>query len=262
MFRLYIDEVGNDDLTHTHKDSERYLSLTGVAMRLDHARRALAPNMDWIKTTVFEPEFDDGPVILHRTDILGKKGPFQILGHPDKADLFDRAMLRLIRSHDYAVITALIDKQWMLRQRHWRNPHPYHYLMEILVEKYVRFLEREGSIGDIMPESRGSTTDARLQRAYSETRANGTPYVTTAAIAKALPSAALKFRHKRANIAGLQLCDLLAHPSHMNLRHRMKHAVILGPFASKIAPILESEKYDRNPATGRVLGYGIKYLPQ
>jgi hypothetical protein len=169
--------------------------------------------------------------------------------------------MRLIKSSEYAVITALIDKQWMLRQQHWQKTHPYHYLMEILVEKYVRYLEREGSVGDIMPESRGKK-DGLLQQAYDETRANGTPWVTKAAIAKALPGARLKCRHKRDNIAGLQLCDLLAHPSHINIRRRMKHAVTPGVFALEVATILEEEKYDRSPATGKVVGYGIKYLPQ
>jgi hypothetical protein len=37
-YRLYVDEVGNDDLAHVQNELHRYLSLTGVAMSLDYAR--------------------------------------------------------------------------------------------------------------------------------------------------------------------------------------------------------------------------------
>lgn len=261
MYRLYLDEVGNDGLTHVHEDNERFLSLTGVAMRVDYAQGPLTVNLNWIKQEVFAPAFDDPPIILHRVDIMNYRGAFQVLRQDDKRDLFDRAIYRLMDSAEYVVITALIDKQWMMRQTHWAKKHPYHYLMEILVEKYVRFLGREKSIGDIMPESRDAK-DKLLAAAYADIRANGTTWVKSAAIASSIPSAKLKFRKKKDNVAGLQLCDLLAHPSHINVRRRMNHAVTPGDFANKVIPLLEGKKYDRNPATGRILGYGIKHLPQ
>lgn len=43
MYRLYIDEVGTDDMIHLEEDNHRYLSLTGVAMEVNHARDHLAP---------------------------------------------------------------------------------------------------------------------------------------------------------------------------------------------------------------------------
>jgi hypothetical protein len=38
MYRLYVDEVGTDDMTNLEDDNHRYLSLTGVAMEVSHAR--------------------------------------------------------------------------------------------------------------------------------------------------------------------------------------------------------------------------------
>jgi hypothetical protein len=43
LYRLYVDEVGTDAITHLDKDKHRYLSLTGVAMDLEHAARKLEP---------------------------------------------------------------------------------------------------------------------------------------------------------------------------------------------------------------------------
>lgn len=49
MYRLYVDEVGTDDLTHLDDDNNRYLSLTGVAMKITVARDDLGPRLDAIK---------------------------------------------------------------------------------------------------------------------------------------------------------------------------------------------------------------------
>jgi hypothetical protein len=260
MYRLYVDEVGTDDLTHSDKDMHRYLSLTGVAIKQGHARDELEANLNWIKSEVFDQDPDDVPLIFHRTDIVGRKGPFGVLKDLQKTNLFDRAVLRLVEVADFAVITALIDKHWMLRQRHWANRDPYVFLMGILAEKYVRFLERRDEIGDLMPEARKGEKDARLQAAFTAVRDRGTEYVTSDRIKSALRGKALKFRTKENNVAGLQLCDLLAHPSHMNVRRHMGHNVTLGPFAEKIVAILEEGKYDRS-SNGKIVGYGIKHLP-
>jgi len=261
MYRLYVDEVGTDDLTHTVKDHHRYLSLTGVAMRVDYSGAELTPNMNWIKLNVLKHD-PDTPIILHRKDIMARKGGFQCLNDPVVADRFDRSIMRLIKGADYRVMTALIDKQWMLKQQHWSKTHPYHYLMEILVEKFVQFLERQRAIGDIMPESRQGKPDQRLQQAYSDVREAGTTFIPKARIASAIRAAKLKFREKKENVAGLQLCDLLAHPSHIYVRQQMGHAVAPGAFCQRVCTALTESKYDRASGSGKIVGYGIKHLPQ
>lgn len=261
MFRLYLDEVGTDGLTSLDKDKHRYLSLTGVAMRRDHARDHLTPYLNTLRAEIFQHDPDEPPIILHRKKILGFKGPFEKLRDATIRAEFDKAILQCFAQTDYTVITVLIDKQWMLRQRHWTKTHPYHWLMEVIAEKYAQFLERKNDIGDIMPESRGKQSDTALQLAFEAVRAAGTDFVERARIETAIPAKSLKFRRKPDNISGLQLCDLLAHPSHIHVRGRMEHDVTLGPFATKIIHILWDQKYDRSPYNGNVLGYGIKHFP-
>lgn len=260
MYRLYIDEVGTDGLTNLDKDKHRFLSLTGIAMRVDHARDYLEPALNKIKAEIFDHD-PDAPLVFHRKELMGFKGPYQRLRDANTGQAFNEAILATFADAKYAVITALIDKAWMLKQYHWSNQHPYHYLMEILVEKYVQFLERCGDIGDLMPESR-QDKDVLLQAAYDGVRAKGTNFVDAKRIASSLRGDKLKFRRKEHNVAGLQLCDLLAHPSHIYTRHLMKHQVTLGPFSTQVCGILIGQKYDRSPWNGKVVGYGIKHLPQ
>ncbi len=258
LFRLYLDEVGTDDLTHTIIDNHRFLSLTGVILEVRDARDHLSPWLNEVKTEVFDYDVDE-PLILHRKDILQKKGPYYILRDPFVEQAFNAKISRIVSDVNYTMISVLIDKQWMLAQRHWETKHPYHYLMEILVEKYVQFLERNNSIGDIMPEARQGKPDRMLQEAFLEIRNSGTHYLKAERISSVLRGEKLKFRTKKQNIGGLQLCDLVAHPSHFYIRDRLGHDVNLGQYARHLIQIFENSKYDRS-AAGQIVGYGVKWF--
>lgn len=259
MYRLYVDEHGTDDVTSVEGDNERYLSLTGVAMRIPTARDVLAPALAQLKADIFEHDPDD-PIILHRKKIVKGSGPFGVFcKNPQLRYEFDTKIKKIKFDTDYVVITALIDKRAMLRNLRWVNKQPYHYLMEILVEKYAQFLIRQNEIGDIMPEARLGKSDERLQAAYMQVRGNGTYYVSAAQLRERIPSSNLKFRVKRDNVAGLQLADLLAHPSHMIVRQHMGHAVNLGTYCTEMKTLLMCHKYDRSQ-WGKVVGYGMKWL--
>lgn len=135
-FRLYVDEVGNDDLTHVADERHRYLSLTGIILQNDYARDSATPRLVALKAEIFRHD-PDAPVILHRKDLVNRRGPFGVLGDEALCRRFDETLLRYLCETDYTVITAVIDKKAMLAQRHWRENHPYHFLMNILVEKFA-----------------------------------------------------------------------------------------------------------------------------
>lgn len=259
-YRLYVDEVGNDDLGNVADVRHRYLSLTGVAIHHDHVRDHATPNLNRIKADIFRQHDPDQPVILHRKEIMNKRGVFGVLNDGTVCAEFDRRLLDYLRQTEYTVFTCLLDKKGMLAQQHWRQNHPYHYMMEILVEKYTQWLERQGDTGDIMPEMRRGEKDKALQRAYERVRNRGTYYVSAARMQSALLAKQLKFRDKDANVTGLQICDLIAHPSHMDVRRLRERGLPIGAFAKQIIPILDGSKYDRS-AGGVITGYGVKFLP-
>lgn len=259
MYRLYLDETGVEAIKRLHSDRFRYLSLSGVVMKLEHARDYLAPSFDKIKADIFDQD-PDARICFHRTDIMQCKGPFEPLKKQESRDTFDDRILRVMSDCEYRLITVLVDKAWMVEQEHYQNTHPYHYLMEILVEKYALLLNRMNSTGDIMPEARGKRQDKELQAQFKRCRDKGTRYASVDLISRKIPFSKLKFRTKKDNSAGLQLCDLLAHPSHYTIRQKLGHEVHLGDFCESVSKILLDRKYDRG-SYGNVMGYGMKSVP-
>jgi hypothetical protein len=103
-----------------------------------------------------------------------------------------------------------------------------------------------------MAESRGGKEDMRLKKSYARLWEQGTQFVEPGQFQERLTSKQLKVKTKTNNIAGLQLCDLLAHSS----RHEILWENRLverppAPFAEKVIHILGA-KYDRRG--GRLLG--------
>lgn len=75
--RLFIDEVGNGDLYGAaHDPNVRYLSLTGIIMKVrSHANR-LQPTIDHLKA-VHIGDNGQNSVILHRREIVRREGRLQ-----------------------------------------------------------------------------------------------------------------------------------------------------------------------------------------
>jgi len=258
-YRLYLDESGTDDVTHCDAEEHRYLGLTGVIIKQDHCRDVCVPDLARIKREIFDHD-PDHPPCLHREDIKGFKREFHVLRDEALRKRFDDAIIKHMEDVQFTVIAAVIDKLGMMKKVNWTNKEPYHYLMEIMTEKFTLFLERKKDTGDIMPEMRRGKKDKDLQSAYLRTWRGGTYHATQSLIQARLPAKQLKFRNKEHNIAGLQLSDLIAHPSALYVRQRVGHKVKLGPYALRIIDLLRGKKYDRS-FWGTTMGYGMKYLP-
>ncbi|MCP4361202.1 MAG: hypothetical protein GY796_24605 [Chloroflexi bacterium] len=62
-----------------------------------------------------------------------------------------------------------------------------------------------------MIEARGTKPDQRLAASFRRMFQNGTDYLPGELMKARLTSKELKIKNKKANIAGLQLADMLAH---------------------------------------------------
>ncbi|MBD3216402.1 MAG: DUF3800 domain-containing protein [Candidatus Lokiarchaeota archaeon] len=255
-YRIYIDEVGNPDLESSENPNHRFLSLTGIIADLDYVRTTIQPELEALKESLFLSHPDD-PVVLHRKELLGGKPPFLALRDPKVRTKFNEKLLQHFSNWEYAVVTVCLDKL-MHKQTYstWRYD-PYHYCLAVLLERYVFFLEQQQACGDVMAESRGGKEDSRLKRSFKRLWSQGTEYVDSERIQKVLTSQSLKVKPKTANVACLQIADLIAHPSRNEVLIENGHDTLirLAPFGSQIVELIQAKYYQKE---GNV--YGKKYL--
>lgn len=261
VYRMYVDECGTDDIVSCHLEPHRHLALTGVIISHDAGIEYANPRLAELKEKHFpQADPDTPPVVLHRSDFLGGNGPFQILQDHAKLVAFCNDMYSYLHGLDHTVITVVIDKQAMLRKEHWANKEPYHYCAEVLAEKFVQFLQRAGSTGDVWAESRKDRKNKALQRHFTQACTNGTRYVPEPErFAARLSTSDITFREKKHNCTGLQIADLYAKPSMDRILQPRIQGYAVSDFSKRFGQLLVDRKYDRSD--GGWLGYGMKFLP-
>ena len=167
----------------------------------------------------------------------------------------------MLANWEYSVITVVIDKyEHKIRYTVWRYD-PYHYCLTVMLERYVLWLRRINAVGDVMSESRGGREDRRLKDSFTNLLLRGTDFISGEEITKHLTSRQLKVKSKANNTAGLQLADLIAHPAHVAAVAMVEQRALPTNFGARIAAIVEESKYLRHPDTGRIDGWGRKWLP-
>ena len=254
-YRIYIDEVGSSDMGSSANENHRFLSLTGIIVDLDHVANRIHPDMEALKQKYFRSHPDE-PVIFHRAEMVNQKHPFEALKDAATQAAFDDELLALLRQWDYQVVTVCIDKKkHQETYKVWRFD-PYHYCLAILMERFVFFLDGVDGNGDAMAESRGGKEDRRLKDSFENLVTTGSDFLTTERFMARLTSRQLKVKSKQNNIAGLQLADLIAHPSRNEI---LSGQGLLGrpiaPFATRVIEILQQKYYQ---SRGRV--YGKKFI--
>lgn len=210
-YRLYLDESGD----HTSSDSEdigrRYLGLIGTMVRVDQ-QRSFIDSIESFKREHLSFDPDDPP-ILHREDILHRRGCFGVLLNEERRREFDAGLLRLLTAAPYRIIAVVVDKFTHNQKTYRMLTHPYHYCLHAMLERYCGYLDHVGGKGDVMAESRGKAEDMALKLAYeSVLKRRGTRFMERSIAERTLTSQEIKLKPKKANIAGLQLSDILAHP--------------------------------------------------
>lgn len=258
-YRIYVDEVGNHDLKHVDNPNQRYLSLTGVIFKLDYIAQTVFPKLEALKAKFFRSH-PDNPTVLHRKELVNKKPPFEALRNPAVLDSFDTEFLSLLSDLDYAVITVVMDKKQHKEQYLMWHFDPYHYCLQIIVERFVLFLRSRDAVGDVMCESRGGKEDMRLKKSFRRICLEGTEFIPEHIFSTYLTSSQLKVKPKANNISGLQIADLLAYPSYKRILFQKGRIDNLGRYGEQIVNILESHKYYRG-SSNQLWGYGKKWLP-
>jgi hypothetical protein len=257
-YRLYIDESGDHTYEQVDTVAHRFLALLGVWFDLGSDYTAFAGDLERFKLSLFGPR-PDNPVILHRSDIINRKGAFGILCDEAKRERFDADLLEVVSRARFKMVCVVLDKQQHRAQ--YVDPfHPYHYCLAAMLERYSGWLNYKNTLGDVMAESRGKEEDLQLKQAYRRVYESGTTYYSHDNHQRALTSREIKIQPKKANIAGLQLADVLAYPVKQALL--VQKGLIADPgdvYGKKIYGAVAA-KFNRNEWRGQVEGYGYKWL--
>jgi hypothetical protein len=255
-YRLYIDESGDHRYFNLEDSAKRYLGLTGTLIETEYYRATFQPDMERLKQKHF-PHNPDEPLILHREDIINRRGSFWRLRDTEKEQAFNDDFLQFIKEQDYRIITVVIDKKTHIEQYGEIAYHPYHYCLAALLERYCGFLNFYNAHGDVLAESRGGTEDKQLKQAYRVIYNVGTQQRRDASFfRRGLTSSEIKLKPKSANIAGLQLSDLLAYPSKQEILIEERRINDPGDnFGKRICQCIQ-EKYNKQVYQGRIKGYG------
>jgi len=221
----------------------RFLSLTGVIIDLNYVNKTLYPEMEKLKADFFDSHPDD-PIILHRKEILNAKHPFKVLRDEKIRKKFDKNILKYLSNWDYTVISVCLDKKSHKETYQVWRYDPYHYCLALLLERYMFFLDQHHAKGDVMAESRGGKEDMRLKKSFLNIWNEGTEYISPQRLHHVLTSKQLKVKPKANNISGLQLADLIAHPSRNEILD--DEGLLdrpLPPFGTKVIDILQHKYY-------------------
>jgi hypothetical protein len=128
------------------------------------------------------------------------------------------------------------------------------------MERYCGFLGFKNARGDFLAESRGKTEDQQLKNAFDHVYTHGTMQRRASFFRNVLTSKEIKIKPKSANIAGLQLADILAYPCKREiLKIERGIEIRTNEFNNEILAAIQA-KYNRQIYEDRIRGYGRIFL--
>jgi hypothetical protein len=260
-YHLYVDESGDHVFRKLDEEQHRFLCLLGCWFKGSDYLAAHS-DLEALKQEFF-PHNPDEPVVLHRADIVNARGAFWRLREHQVRERFDSALVAFLRAARFTVVAIVIDKAELRERYQERAAHPYHLALGFLLQRHCGYLNHVNRRGDVTAESRGGNEDRLLKDSYSFILTHGVWARTKAEeFQRALTSKEIKLKKKGANITGLQVADVLAHPVRQAiLREKGRLTLPASFFVSHLVDLVEA-KYNRHLYDGRIWGYGKVLFPE
>ena len=255
-YRLYIDESGTHEDPRENHLWERCLGLSGIIVSSEVNEKILQPKIRGLKK-LFVDDLDEPLPAFHRAEIAQKLGCFRKLRDDEFRSMFDSVFLTFLNELDFTICCVVIDKQ--IHKNTYIHPaHPYHYCLTAMLERYVSFLDQRNATGDVMAEARGGNEDLELKEVYTTFYDKGTQYRKPPLIHRTLSSKELKMKRKIDNVSGLELADLLAIPTKLDVLSTYEKITLEENFNKQLIQGIQ-DKYFKN-WYGTVKGYGKKII--
>lgn len=257
-YRLYIDESGTHNYSQIETIDKRYLALTGIIVSEEENIKVIKPKILELKQMLAD-DSDELP-ILHREDIVAKRGCFQKLNDTDFEESFNRKFLDLIENSNYVICCVVLDKKSHLNRYGETAYHPYHYCLNVLLERYTFLLEECNARGDVFAEARGKKEDNELRSAYRTFYNDGTYFRDKKSIQSRLTSSEIKIKPKISGIEGIELADLFSLASKLDTLYSYGQLPALTEnFCKQVIDKIQN-KYRKDPSGLKINGYGRKLI--
>lgn len=195
---LFLDESKNTP-------PSTFFALGGLAIEKTEYQEKVCPFIRIMKKTVF----DDEDIILHETELrTAKKGNYKIMRRVEKRTLFWQEMARLFDENDITVFTAVINPTEFKQTYNSRYLHDEYFVcLEIIMENFAHFLEKENAVGTIYLESQNPKSDNRLSNHFYQLIKRGTRHLNNHALREKITG--INFYQKADMNIGLQIADFI-----------------------------------------------------
>jgi hypothetical protein len=234
-YLVFVDESGDHGLARCDPEYPIFVLSFCMVTKREYSD-VITPDLQRFK---FD-HFGHDVVILHEHEIKKAKGPFAFLLDAQRRERFYAGLNDLMSRTPMTLVAVVINKTRLVAQYN-SPPNPYHLALRYGLERVARFLKEHGQAGRETPlicECRGRREDDELELEFRR-------------VAASIPGFEIHFVDKKANLAGLQIADLVARPIG---RH------VLNPDQPNRAFDIISPKLRRGPE-GKLLGFGLKIHP-
>ena len=239
---MFLDESGDHSLGKIDKSYPMFV-LAGCIFDLDYYSNIVEPSINKLKVKYFG-KID---IILRSYDIRKQKGDFSSLVDRRKRENFYNDLDDLIKSLDFKIIAAAINKL-NLKNQYYEPDNPYNLCLQFILERSVMFLGRSDGKLIFRIESREMHNDRKLAKVYESFRLNDHKLFKKEEIQSKFID--LSFNQKTQNIIGQQIADLVAYPIGVSVLDRKRE--------NKAFKIFKTKFHSKN---GEYLNYGLKVFP-
>lgn len=206
---MYLDESGDHNLS-PNRISANYpvFVLGGVIVDRAYLRTVVAPAMRAFKLR----HFGRDDVVLHTVDMGKGRGDYAFLAAPGLRAYFYTDLNLLLLELQYKVVACVIKKPEHVATYGANAADPYHYSLDILVERFCLELAGNPDAGLICAEKRNPGLDRDLMVVWQTllTSGTGTGYANSKQIDERIVG--LDRQDKKPHLVGLQLADLVVTP--------------------------------------------------
>lgn len=261
-YRMFIDDTGDVKPEATNHPQRRFGGIVGIIFDLDYLRNRFEPSFERLRCEHFPRRGDASPPILHLRKMkqANLKGPFACLANEASRARWEAACYRMYEIATYHVISVCVDKVAFYAQHpNWTGSF-YELLVGNAIERYFYFLRGRGT-GDVVTEATNCDLDDELKKLYRKFYESGTDHIPAHRLRPVLTSKEIKIKPKSANVAGLQMADLLASTCFSHCKRIYAGGPAFDPFAMRVAELLEHRKFYRDERTGDPHGFGRVWRP-